>query len=125
LLTERCTGLGEFGIVLRGIGVFKNFRDPRIIWAGTEPSESLFRLNDVIVSGLKYKGINTEERSFNPHLTLGRIKMIRPQKNLKLILDKYMDLEIQKVSVSEVILYESILTTQGPLYRPIRIINLT
>ena len=64
-------------LLIKGAGVFKNFSDPRIIWTGIEPSEKLNQLYEVCKAGLKDTGIYLEESTFNPHLTLGRIKSIK------------------------------------------------
>ena len=125
LLQMNCTGFGESGFLLKGMGVYKNLREPRVIWAGIQLADNLGRLYNVITTGLKKEGFNVEERPFSPHLTIGRIKSLRPQTNLKILLEKYQDVEIQKVLLNEVILYESILKPTGPIYKPISIIKLT
>jgi 2'-5' RNA ligase len=124
MLHMRCGGFGKFELKLRGLGVFKSVTDPRIIWTGIEPSSDLVQLNEIILNGLKDIGIKTEERAFNPHLTLGRIKSVKDKNVLKLLLDKNKNSEIQRVPVDDVILFESILFNTGPVYKPINIINL-
>jgi 2'-5' RNA ligase len=119
MLMTTCGGFGEFEIIIKGAGVFKNFSDPRILWTGIETSEKLDKLYDCIKSGLKDTGISFEERPFSPHLTLGRIKSIRDQENLKLLVAVYLTAEMQSQPVNEVILYESILSQTGPVYKPL------
>jgi RNA 2',3'-cyclic 3'-phosphodiesterase len=119
MLKSKCDGFGKFEILIKGTGVFKSFNDPRIIWSGIEPSEKLSHLNGLIRSGLTELGIRMEERPFNPHLTLGRIKFLKPGNYLKEVIGKFRETEIQKVPVNEVILYESNLLVSGPVYRPI------
>ena len=36
MLQEKCKGLTQFELILKGTGVFRNFFDPRIIWIGME-----------------------------------------------------------------------------------------
>jgi RNA 2',3'-cyclic 3'-phosphodiesterase len=124
MLVERCEGLGKFELIIKGSGVFKNINDARVIWTGIESSVELKHLNEVIVNGLKNIGVNTEDRYFNPHLTLGRINVLKDKSILKILLDKYQNVEIQKVPVNEVILYESILLPTGPVYQPLNIYKL-
>jgi RNA 2',3'-cyclic 3'-phosphodiesterase len=119
MLKSGCEGTGKFEIVIKGSGIFKNYNDPRVIWAGIEPSETLKRLNDCVVNGLKEAGIRIEERPFKPHLTLGRIKYLNPGNALKDAVDEFAGVELQKVPVSEVIMYESILLKSGPVYKPL------
>ena len=116
MLAERCSGFGVFDFTLAGTGVFKNFRDPRVIWMGIRSAERLTTLYNIINEGLKNIGFKFEERQFRPHLTLGRIKSCRDTENLKSVLEKYRDQEFQTFHVNEVILFESILTQTGPIY---------
>jgi 2'-5' RNA ligase len=117
MLKDKCSGFGEFDFNLTGTGVFKNFRDPRVIWIGIQSSEKLSMLNNVITEGLKLNAFEVEERQFKPHLTLGRVKSVKNIENLKTMLERDKDTQFQIVHVSEVILYESILMQTGPIYK--------
>ncbi len=117
MLKEKCSGFGEFDFNLTGTGVFKNFRDPRVIWIGIQSSEKLSMLNNVITEGLKLNAFEVEERQFKPHLTIGRVKSVSDAENLKTVLERYMDNQYQIVHVNEVILFESILMQTGPIYK--------
>lgn len=119
MLKESCSGFQGFDFLLAGTGVFKNYRDPRVIWVGIKSQEKLSQLYDKIVKGLNKAGFGIEERQFRPHLTLGRIKSVKDTENLKKVLEKYRDIEFQKVEVKEVILFESILMQTGPIYKPL------
>ena len=117
MLKQECTGFGNFIFKLKGAGVFKNYRDPRVIWIGIENNEKLMKLNEEINIGLKDSGFRLEDRPFNPHITLGRIKSIRNQVAFQSALEKYKDTLIQEIQVEEVILFESILKPTGPVYK--------
>ncbi|HOW10785.1 MAG: RNA 2',3'-cyclic phosphodiesterase [Bacteroidales bacterium] len=117
ILPEVCTGHGRFEFSLSGTGVFKNYNDPRVIWVGINPKEAITALNAKITCGLKSGGFLTEDRSFRPHLTIGRIRTIKDSERLKRVLETYRETEFQTIKASEVILYESILMQTGPLYK--------
>ncbi len=119
LLKRECSGFGEFTFILNGVGLFRNFRDPRIIWVGIAEPETLVRLFEKIASGLKDTGFKVEDRPFKPHITIGRIKLLKNTEILKSFLDEYSEVEIQEINVKEVILFESILRPAGPIYKPI------
>jgi 2'-5' RNA ligase len=119
MLNEQCTGSGEFELIIKGSGVFRSKRDPRIIWTGIEPSEKLIKLNQVIMNGLKELKIKMEVRPFNPHLTIGRIKHLNDTEVLKSLTEQFHNSEIQKVRVNDVVLFESILHPSGPVYEPL------
>ena len=117
MLSGICTGFGEFDFNLTGTGVFKNFRDPRVLWVGIRSAEKLIHLNKIIAEGLKLDGFETEERQFKPHLTLGRVKSVTGTEKLKILLESYRDVQFQIVHANEVILFESILMQTGPIYK--------
>jgi 2'-5' RNA ligase len=119
MLKDKCEGFGKFGLIIKGAGVFKSINDPRVIWTGIEPSEKLLYLNELIISGLATAGIRLEARPFRPHLTLGRIKQLKQVNDLKELIERYRDKEIQKAAVNEVILFESLLLQSGPVYKSI------
>jgi 2'-5' RNA ligase len=117
MLKKKCNGFGPFDFVLAGLGVFKNFRDPRVLWVGIRSTERLIQLNNIIAEGLKLNGFEIEERQFKPHLTLGRVKSLKDTENLKILLESYRDVQFQTVRINEVILFESILSQTGPIYK--------
>jgi 2'-5' RNA ligase len=124
ILNELCIGSAKFNLILKGLGVFRNMNDPGIIWTGIEPSEELVRLNKVIMTGLKGINIKVEERPYNPHLTIGRIKHITDKEVLRSLIRQFHDSEIQIVPVNDIILFESILHPSGPEYNPLAKISL-
>jgi 2'-5' RNA ligase len=119
MLAEKCPGYGKFNLTLKGCGLFRNFSDPRIIWTGIEPSGRLIELNESIMTGLKMLNIKMEDRPYNPHLTLGRIKLLKNKDVLKSSFDSFQNTVLQIVPVTEIILYESILLQSGPVYNPL------
>ena len=124
MLEEKCKGFGKFEMILKGSGIFRNINDPRIIWTGIEPSKKLIQLNNIIMHGLKELEIKMEDRVFKPHLTIGRIKRLYDNESLKALIEEFQNYEIQLVPVNEVILFESILLTAGPVYKSIIKVNL-
>lgn len=124
MLRNKCMDTGKFELVMRGAGVFKSFTDPRIIWTGIEDSEKLSDLNRKISDGLNELKIKIEDRPFKPHLTIARIKHISDTDALKKMISGFPDRLIQKIPVSEVIFFESILLPAGPVYKPIAQIEL-
>lgn len=125
MIGNQCAGTGQFQLILKGTGIFRKLSDPRIIWAGIEPSEKLTQLNRSVVEGLQKLNIRIENRSFNPHLTLGRIKHINDKETLKSAVEGFKNHEFQIVQVTEIILYESILLQTGPVYKPLFKYNLS
>jgi RNA 2',3'-cyclic 3'-phosphodiesterase len=119
MLREKCAGFGMFELIIRGAGVFKSMNSPRVIWTDIEPSIKLNQLYNLIIDGLHEIDVVIEDRPFKPHLTLGRIKSVKDKTLLKMAVERYQHTEIQRVRVTEIILYESILLQSGPLYKPL------
>ncbi len=119
MLEQVCLAHSPFDIMLEGAGVFKNLADPRILWAGIRPSERLARLQLSVKEGLRETGFIAEDRAYNPHLTLGRIKAVRDRDALNALIGKYSNSLLQNQAVDSVILYQSLLLPTGPVYRPL------
>jgi RNA 2',3'-cyclic 3'-phosphodiesterase len=119
MLEKICKNSGVFDLVIRGTGVFRNINDPRIIWTNIDHSEKLLMIADKILSGLTQMNIKLEDKPFKPHITIGRIKHLNNKDTFRKLTEKYQTVELQKIHVSEVILYESILLEHGPKYVPL------
>lgn len=109
--------LGPLGLPVRNVGVFPNLDRPSVIWAGVEPIEPLQELFESVEDVATNLGFDPEEREFHPHLTLARVKG-RPNNKSELVswiqdhgLDSFGRMEIDSLA-----LYESDLTSKGPVY---------
>ncbi len=103
---------------LNGIGVFPNWRKPRVIWIGLgEEIERLSNLREELQTELKVLGFKPEKRPFAPHLTIGRFKgLVDRDEELKSILDRYHDLSGDLQYLNELVLFKSDLKPDGPVY---------
>ena len=119
-LSEHLNQFGTFKLICKGFGVFKNLHSPRVLWLGIEKSDELTKLKEEIDCVLLDFGYEKEERAFQPHLTLGRVKNIKDKETLKRLLSQYKNTYIQKFVIDKVIFYESILTRKGPVYKMLR-----
>ena len=63
-----------FEMQVEGIGSFPNPRRPRVIWVGLHAPAALESLQRGIESASARLGYTSEEKSFSPHLTIGRVK---------------------------------------------------
>lgn len=67
-------GVGAFDLRLEGVGAFPNARRPRVIWIGVADAEPLRRLHAALGRALAPLGFAPEDRPFQPHVTLGRVR---------------------------------------------------
>ena len=108
-----------FDFFISGIGVFRTINHPRVLWLGVNESKALKDLKELTDKSL-FPLLKMEAREqFKPHLTIGRMRRINDLKNLEALLRNYKTRDFLKVKVQEIIFYESITTSGGPVYRSI------
>ncbi|MCI0394540.1 MAG: RNA 2',3'-cyclic phosphodiesterase [Chloroflexi bacterium] len=106
-------GQKPFTLQLDKIGCFPHERRPRVIWVGiTGQQKALQALHQAIGDMLEPLGWKPEERPFQPHLTLGRVKDSRQVSGLPW----GEALETRPLPVTMVQLIESQLRSAGPIY---------
>ena len=106
-----------FSLTIQGVGGYPHIRRPRIIWAGlSRDLEALLKLVEELEIAYEQIGIAREDRSFHPHVTLGRNKTNQPNANLFQRLSGWVEEESEPFGVEEIILYESELKPCGPVY---------
>lgn len=101
---------------LHGLGTFPNLRNPRVFWCGIDgDTTELAQLRNQVEDACESVGFPREERSFAPHLTLGRVT---DKRNLQPLLDYIKmgsDLEA-RFHADCFHIYKSILKPQGAEY---------
>jgi len=108
-----------FVINIRGIGAFPNNRHPRVIWAGLQAPANLMTLQTLTSRTIQQTGIQVEDRTFSPHLTLGRVKRDAAPFDLHTLsstLEKLTAGDMGIVRVQSITLFRSDLSSQGPIY---------
>jgi RNA 2',3'-cyclic 3'-phosphodiesterase len=105
-----------FVINIANTGIFGSRYDPKVIWFGIEKHNELEILTKNIFTELEKCGYEADRQNFVPHLTIGRIKQLKDKQLFQQILGNFNTVEIQEEKVTEIILYESILRREGPLY---------
>jgi len=63
-----------FSIQIGGLGSFPTPKRPRVIWVGVQAPAELESLWRGIEAATTRLGYQSEERSFSPHLTIGRVR---------------------------------------------------
>jgi 2'-5' RNA ligase len=100
-----------------GLGAFPSQRNPRVIWVGIEGEvKRLSRIQARIENALEPLGFVREKRSFQPHLTIGRVK---DRRRLQALIDAMATLDMEPFNsfdADEIILYKSDLRPTGAIY---------
>ena len=60
-----------------------------------------------------------KEQQFVPHLTLGRVRSERNSNELITLLKKYDNVEIGKMKIESITLFQSVLSPNGPVYKEV------
>jgi 2'-5' RNA ligase len=123
-LIRSTSRFNEFNLRLVSLGIFKNLKNPSVMWIGIEGYQTLTEIKKNLEKELVKLGFEIQKRDFVPHLTLARPKWIKNKNKLGVWLDRYNDRLIQEVIITKVMYYESLLTRNGPIYKPIQEIKL-
>ncbi len=116
-LAELVKPLFPFEVEAKGIGFFPDPNHPRIIWSGfdQQSAEVLSLLQQALERDLGELGFEKEQRSFRPHVTLGRVKS-RARPDFAKLAEEVDRRSFGKSYIKDVVLYESTLSAQGPTY---------
>ena len=123
-LREQLHLFPRFTINAKGLGVFPERGRPKILWVGLTGNE-LGGLAAKVQSSLLPLGFAPEQRSFTPHLTIGRWRdSDRAPKTLKQDLESWRHCVFGHSVVNEVVLFQSVLKAEGAVYRRLKVISL-
>jgi 2'-5' RNA ligase len=124
LLDDISQNYHRFQFNLKGVGFFKSKNQPRVLFLSVENDLLLKQLAAEIEEMVVSLGFSREEKSFHPHLTLGRIKFIQNKNAFYSLAGELKCAEIQSVTVSEIIYYQSVISSAGAIYKPIHQVHL-
>ena len=115
---------GPFDLRLDGVGTFPSPVRPRVLWVGIDAPPALELLHDRLERGGEAIGFPPEGVPFRPHVTLGRVREGHrlPSGALE---DASRSVAAEPFLGNRLVLYESVLTTQGPRYEPRLTLELT
>jgi RNA 2',3'-cyclic 3'-phosphodiesterase len=106
----------SFELAFEQVGSFGGKR-ARVLWVGTaDGKELLSQLQAQLDSGLCDIGFSAEAKEFAGHLTLCRIR--NPKAGLKLaeVSKNYKNFKLSSILVDSVVVYQSELKPDGPVY---------
>jgi len=119
MMPEVVESFRAFVMEIGGSGVFPSHKRPRIVWLGVSAEDSLIELQRRVKEALEQLGIVDDAKAFIPHITVARIKPNANVYDLMVRVKDNFDTAFQQQMVNSVILYESILTPSGAVYRVI------
>jgi 2'-5' RNA ligase len=111
-------------ISVQGIGAFPNLIFPKVLWAGLQFSPELTELFQSIEDFARRYEFKTEEKEFHPHITLARLKKNTTPEFNRWIKENKNTVFSEIFKPSDMILFESRLNSNGPIYTKIQSIVL-
>lgn len=110
-----------FEIHLTGLGSFPSPKRPRVIYIGIQAPTELEALQHSIEAATRRLGYASEDRSFSPHLTIGRVKnalhiSADDQQKIRHALEETKIDSLGTARVDSVHLYKSDLKPTGSVY---------
>ena len=109
----------SFDIHLTGLGSFPSPKRPRVIYIGIQAPAELEALQHAVESAARRLGYESEDRSFSPHLTIGRVKqnvLASDQQKIRHALEETNIDSLGTARVDSVHLYKSDLKPTGSVY---------
>ena len=85
-----------------------------------EGKEIVVAIQKQLERELEKIGFQPEDRSFHPHLTLGRMRSNRGKDELVRGMERYREEVFGNFQVEKVVLFKSDLRPTGPIYTPLR-----
>lgn len=105
-----------FEMVLEGVGYFPPRGKPRVLWAGIPENAALLTLHQTTGAALADIGLPSDDKAYQPHITLSRLRITPPRKAIQEFTEKFKDFRTVPFRIETFILYSSVLSSKGPRY---------
>jgi RNA 2',3'-cyclic 3'-phosphodiesterase len=122
VLRVEAAGHEAFPLSVNGLGAFPNPRRARVIWVGLEAPPVLAAIQRSVESACARLGYAPEERSFSPHLTIGRVDQHATAADLQKIRSALEEVNVGALGATRVDalhIFKSDLQPAGPIYTPL------
>lgn len=117
LVDQSFAGTSAFQANLEGAGVFPNRRDPSVLWLGLNGLQNILPAYKNLGSLLRQNGFSFDQKPLKPHLTIARMKFLADKAIIDTLVNDYRQTVFDTVTIDKVVLFESVLTPQGPIYK--------
>ncbi len=101
---------------LTGTGAFPDAYRTRVAWIGLDPVKPIQTLAYALENELEGLRFPRENKEFKPHVTLARFKRPPPSPEFMELLDRYRDSRFGEIDIDELVLTQSEMSKQGPVY---------
>jgi 2'-5' RNA ligase len=112
--------MGPIRLRAGGAGCFPPRGRPRVVWIGIEePTGALARIQSAVAEATERFAEKPERREYKAHLTVGRVRGGRGAEELSEAVAALADAEGPEFEAAEVVIFESVLAREGPMYMPL------
>ncbi|WP_456465016.1 RNA 2',3'-cyclic phosphodiesterase [Desulfurobacterium sp.] len=122
-LRSHLSNVNKVETELKGLGVFPNSKHPKVLWIGIS-APGIEVIKEAIDASLKPFGFKEEKQKFVPHVTVLRIKRFKHRIKFSNYLNRMKEHLFLKMTIKEVSLVESVLTSEGPIYKNLETVEL-
>ncbi|NUO07383.1 MAG: RNA 2',3'-cyclic phosphodiesterase [Candidatus Brocadia sp.] len=125
IIKDALTHIKPFDLRYAGVGTFPTEKNPRVIFADViDTGGVLAKIHERLDNQLMAVGVEHEDRKFEAHLTVGRIKTRRNVRRLIEHLNSYNGFDFGSERVMQVALMKSDLSPEGPIYTKLHGVDL-
>jgi RNA 2',3'-cyclic 3'-phosphodiesterase len=119
-ITDAVNTVEPFSISYGKCGVFPSPQKARVIWVGlNEGHEETLQVHEKVESAIIRLGLAPEKRTYNPHLTLGRVRYQLSPASVEATLAENIYFKTDSAVTDGLLLFQSHLTKQGASYVPL------
>lgn len=115
-----------FNLTINKIGAFPSLYRPQVIWVGTSSHNTLAELAQFVEKSTSMVKSEIDSKSFSPHLTIARLRPGIKKDHFDIIKQElYKRKELNSISftVNHYCVYQSVLSSKGPIYTVLRKYN--
>jgi len=117
LIDQSFHELNSFQSKLEGVGVFPNRRDPNVLWLGLNSLQLILPAYEQLGKLLLKNDFSFDQKPLKPHLTIARMKYLADKAIIDTLVKDYGQTVFDQVKIDRIVLFESLLTPQGPIYK--------
>ncbi len=104
-------------IEIEGVDIYPYKIVPKVLWFRIRENAELRAIAEGLDKELTGFGYAPEDFAFYPHITFARIRKLYNKKLIDIIEEKYTSFEPSSFAINEIIMFESISTPEGAIYR--------
>lgn len=119
-------GLPKASITAKGVGAFPSPARARVVWVGVDggDSQKVEAIAAPVIQSLRGIG-EADDRPFQAHLTVARVRSGLNRQNLERLLSDARDRTFGQLEIGQFKLKSSVLTPKGPIYSDVGVYSLS